>query len=90
MDFGSSCLVGQKVCDLSSVSLMSLEGLVALGSEKEKDGGGGTGGDAYNLNVGERRREREWEKAGERRDGGWGLLLQFHSYGRVRTLGGEQ
>ena len=40
VDFGSSCLVGQKVCDFSSVSLLSLEGLVALDGGKEKDGGG--------------------------------------------------
>ena len=68
MDFGSSCLVGQKVCDLSSVSLMSLEGLVALGSEKEKDGGGGTGGDAYNLNVGEK--EKRETESGKRQEKG--------------------
>ena len=89
VDFGSSCLVGQKVCDLSSVSLLSLEGLVALDSRKEKDGGGGTGGDAYNLNEKGEERDREWEKAGEGRDGGWGLLLQFHSCGRIRTLEGS-
>ena len=46
MDFGSSCLVGQKVCDLSSVSLSGLSLDVGGGSSRSgcwegKEGGMG-------------------------------------------------
>ena len=46
MDFGSSCLVGQKVCDLSSVSLSGLSLDVGGGSRSSgcwegKEGGMG-------------------------------------------------
>ena len=76
MDFGSSCLVGQKVCDLSSVSLSGLSLDVGGGSRSS----GGMGGIA--SNVGRWGEQREVLTAlnvgeGKGRDGEWGLLLQI-------------
>ena len=52
MDFGSSCLVGQKVCDLSSVSLSGLSLDVGGGSRSSgcwEGKEGGMGGIASNV-----------------------------------------